>query len=230
MLVSVENMIFNGIDLSQRFKSEKGYFIVNDVRGRGITSDDIQLLKMPGMPGAFVSEESIPERILEVDISLKGETFEDLRKKIEELSSILHSGISPIIFADEIDREYYGKLGKVEDRNEKSCLYQATLYFTCPDPYKYGAEKTADTLNGMATIINNGTVETPPIFTLNVIKPTTYIDVVTDDAYMRLGQIPSADNSTFDPVTTILNDPLSSTVGWAPTTFPVDVGVINSDG
>ncbi|WP_166246851.1 hypothetical protein, partial [Bacillus sp. MM2020_4] len=42
--------------------------------------------------------------------------------------------------------------------------------------------------------------------------------------------IPSADNSTFDPVTTILNDPLSSTVGWAPTTFPVDVGVINSDG
>lgn len=42
-------LVFNGINLEEYFeqKYEKGFFMVNDIRGRGILSDEINELTVP---------------------------------------------------------------------------------------------------------------------------------------------------------------------------------------
>src|SRR5690606_25708581 len=138
-------MVFNGVNLSEQFTNEEtgAYFIVNEVRGRGVQGEENTLIGVAGMDGAYLSKRQRPVRYLEVDITLKGVSFEDLRRRIDRLSGILDTGkeIVPITFEDESDRTYYGKLDTVVDRLERAKIYQATLTFVCPDPYKYGPEK-----------------------------------------------------------------------------------------
>lgn len=148
MLDSVENMIYNGVDLSDVFTGPSdAYFIVNEVRGRGVLSEELELLEMPGHNGTLIMSKKTPERVLEVDITLKGESFADLRKRIERLDRILRTDETvPIVFADEPDRTYMGTLGEVSDRIEQSRIYQATLTIVCPRPYKYGGEEVTKQL------------------------------------------------------------------------------------
>lgn len=46
--------------------------MVNDVRGRGILSDEINELTVPHRPGSYFLSKRPPKRVLEVDFSLKG--------------------------------------------------------------------------------------------------------------------------------------------------------------
>ncbi|BCD32579.1 hypothetical protein BC30102_p1077 (plasmid) [Bacillus cereus] len=48
-------LVFNEINLEEYFeqKYEKGFFMVNDVRGRGILSDEINELTVPHRPGSY---------------------------------------------------------------------------------------------------------------------------------------------------------------------------------
>lgn len=136
-------MKFNGIDLADRYASAGGYFIVNDVRGRGVIGSEVDMIDVPGRDGSYVIGKRRPPRALEVDITLKGDSYEDLRKKIEDLNALLSTETdAEIVFDDEPDRVYYGRLAEVNDKLEKSKIYQATLTFICPDPYKYGPLRT----------------------------------------------------------------------------------------
>src|SRR5690554_6012471 len=171
-------MVFNGVNLSEQFTDEEAgaYFIVNEVRGRGLQGEENTLVGVAGMDGAYLSQRRRAVRYLEVDITLKGESFEDLRRRIDRLNEILDTGkeIVSITFDDEGDRTYYGKLDTVVDRLEKAKIYQATLTFVCPDPYKYGPEKTVETTSDTFIVENNGTAETEPIITLTAKEPTTF--------------------------------------------------------
>lgn len=138
-------MTFNGVDLAESFTdSDKGtYFIVNNVDGRGVLGEEIETIEVPGMAGAYQSSKHTPVRELNVSISMKGESFEDLRKQIDRLSAILViDKPAEISFTDEPGIVYYGSLAGVEHKLEISGIYQAVLKFICPDPFKYGKEQT----------------------------------------------------------------------------------------
>ena len=141
---SVENMLINGIDLADRYQSSAGgYFVVNDVRGRGVYPVELIQTDVPGRPGSYITGRKIEPRVLEIDITLKGDDYRDLREKIEDLISLLQTDEELTIqFEDEPDRMYFGRLEQVDHRLEKSKIYQATLYFVCQDPYKYGPLRT----------------------------------------------------------------------------------------
>ena len=62
--------------------------MVNDIRGRGILSDEINELTVPHRPGSYFLSKRTPKRVLEVDFSLKESLFE-LRKRIDELNGLL---------------------------------------------------------------------------------------------------------------------------------------------
>ncbi len=133
--------MFNGVNLAESFTdSVKGtYFIVNNVDGRGVLGKEVVTVRTPKMDGAYESLKYTPTRTLSVSISMKGESFADLRKKIDRLSSILVTKKpAPIKFSDESDVTYYGSLSEVEHKLEVSCIYQAVFNFLCSDPYKYG--------------------------------------------------------------------------------------------
>lgn len=143
---SVEDLTFNQVTLSDEFdEGNDGYFLVNEVRGRGVMPATIKTSKVPNSPGSFYRGKEFEEREVEIDFTLKGRDFTDLRRKIEEMNRILHadSGEVPFSFADEPGRTYYGVVGEVDFSLEQSRIYQGTISITCPDPFKYGDESQA---------------------------------------------------------------------------------------
>src|SRR5690606_6525288 len=133
-------MIFNGVDLAARFRSDAGgYFLVNAVRGREAMPEELEVLAIPGRAGGVIASSRRPVRILEVEITLKGDDRRDLRKKIEDLNALLYTNEEvPIEFADEPDRVYDGRFSGTTYKREVGRIYQSVLTFICPDPYKYG--------------------------------------------------------------------------------------------
>jgi len=236
MLESVENMTYNGVDLAQEFTdgiNNENYFIVNEVRGRGVMSSVLETLNISGMLGGYIKDPFMPERRLEVDITVKAESFEALRRKIERLGAVLYTDKPVAIsFADEPNRTYYGRIGMVYDNIELSKIYKATLTIICEDPRKYGDEQTA--VGNPAQIVNEGTAPSYPIISMDVVQDTTFIKVDNGHDFNMAGEPASVDDTPFEPTTTILNDPMTSTVGWGAAGFTPDgsikAGTIGTDG
>lgn len=236
IIISVENMTINGINLAERYDNGfKSYFVVNEVRGRGVQADELTLVDVPGMDGAYIDDGKLPPRPLEVDITLKGESFADLRKKIEDLNALLKTdNILEVTFADEPDRIYYGRLSAVTHKVEKQCVYQATLTLLCPDPYKYGAEKEV-TFESSASFDVEGTVETEPIIEVTLNEDTEYVAVSNGEEINMVGFPAKQEEVVAPPETQIFKTSGENLIGWtnssqeslgdAPMT-----GVLKSDG
>ncbi|PFT53814.1 phage tail protein [Bacillus cereus] len=214
-------LVFNGINLEEYFeqKYEKGFFMVNDIRGRGILSDEINGLTVPHRPGSYFLSKRTPKRVLEVDFSLKGVSLFELRKRIDELNGLLNTDESvKITFTDEPDFVYFGIKESVEENLEKSNIHQATITIICSNPYKLGSTKTvefqANERGLAANVQNKGSVESNPIIEIEVTKPSTFLDVWNGDNYFRIGrplrmhQVPVERNQR------VMWDEMSTTVGW----------------
>src|SRR5699024_12281572 len=88
---SADNMTFINGDLYEECGSDEygeSYFLVNNVTGRGVMDVEAEGITATQMDGVYPSFSRYKERILGVDFTLKGEDFEDLRKKLERLNEI----------------------------------------------------------------------------------------------------------------------------------------------
>ncbi|HGN6580737.1 TPA: distal tail protein Dit [Bacillus cereus] len=214
-------LVFNGINLEEYFgqKYEKGFFMVNDIRGRGILSDEINELTVPHRPGSYFLSKRTPKRVLEVDFSLKGVSLFELRKRIDELNGLL-STEEPvkITFTDEPDIVYYGIKESVAETLEKSNIHQATITIICSNPYKLGPTKTVEfqaSGHGLvANVQNKGSVESNPIIEIEVTKPATFLDVWNGDNYFRIGWPLRMDQVPVERNQRVMWDEMSTTVGW----------------
>lgn len=211
-------MKFNGIDLADRYTSSAGgYFIVNDVRGRGVLGNEVDMINVPGRDGSYVVGKRRPPRALEVDITIKGDSYEDLRKKIEDLNALLSTETdTEIVFDDEPDRVYYGRLTEVNDKIEKSKIYQATLTFICPDPFKYGPEKVYQTDQDTFIVENEGTVPTKPIFELTCKQPVTFAMVSDGERYNMIGRPADVEQDVVAEKVVVLDEVGDTIDTWQP--------------
>lgn len=214
-------LVFNGINLEEYFekKYEKGFFMVNDIRGRGILSDEINELTVPHRPGSYFLNKRTPKRVLEVDFSLKGVSLFELRKRIDELNGLLNTDESvKITFTDEPDFVYFGIKESVEENLEKSNIHQATITIICSNPYKLGSTKTvgfqANERGLVANIQNKGSLESNPIIEIEVTKPSTFLDVWNGDNYFRIGWPLRMDQVPVERNQRVMWDEMSTTVGW----------------
>ncbi|MGG0261853.1 distal tail protein Dit [Bacillus mycoides] len=214
-------LVFNEINLEEYFeqKYEKGFFMVNDIRGRGILSDEINELTVPHRPGSYFLSKRTPKRVLEVDFSLKGVSLFELRKRIDELNGLLNTDEPvKITFTDESDFVYYGIKESVEENLEKSNIHQATITIICSNPYKLGPTRTiefqADERGLVANIQNKGSVEFNPIIEIEVTKPSTFLDVWNGDHYFRIGWPLRMDQVPVERNQRVMWDEMSTTVGW----------------
>src|SRR5690625_1823014 len=120
MLSSVENMSYDGIDLSDRFSDGDDpyadYLIINNVSGRGVFGVENVLVDIPARAGALHMQSRINPRYLTVVITVKGDSAERLRQKVVGLTNVMHArgAAVPISFSDESNLTYYGRIGEVE--------------------------------------------------------------------------------------------------------------------
>lgn len=239
MITSVENLIFNGVDLADSFsdKDSGTYLIVNSVYGRGITQSDNTLIRVTGMDGAHPSYSRIPVRELVVTLTLKGESFEDLRKRVEVLNGILYTNGKdvPMKFADEPDRTYYGRLDAVTDVVEVSHIYKAELTFICADPYKYAPERILTFPEDVDTAIvdNKGETTVYPTIELTATKKSTFAMISTggeeDSEYNLIGRPAEIDEDIIDQKTTVVYERGESLDDWTKSGTQLDEGEV-SDG
>jgi predicted phage tail component-like protein len=207
--------------------------MVNDIRGRGIFSDEINKLTVPHRPGSYYLSKRTPERVIEVDFSLKGVSLFELRKRIDELNNILNTeGPVEISFTDEPDLTYYGIKEAVEEKLEKSNIHQATISILCLMPYKLGKTNTNTFTQNSSSettsyFSNEGSVEAPPIIEMVVKKPSTFLDVWFGEYphnrdYFRIGYPLTVEETTVQERERVMWDEMTTSVGWTPVTGQVE--------
>lgn len=212
MFKSKKNLILNGVDIAQHFDDGDSFFLVLNIKGRSYVPTSRDIIRVPNRAGGISKSLQYEPRVLEVGYIIRSDTWESLRKKVEELNQLIYKDeIVSIQFADEMDRTYYGKFGSAIEIKEKTIVHEGTLRIVCDDPYKYGLEKTVNDL----TVQNNGTVETPFIAEMEITEQSTFLSIDNGEKTLMIG----TPNSTGRYEEYLkFDDPLNSTTGWNPIT------------
>jgi len=208
------------------------YFIVNSVSGRGIVAEENEIIPVAKMDGAYASYSRTPVRYLDVAITAKGKDENSLHKKIERLDDLMPRGKDLVItFADEVDREYYGRLSDVQGEFLSNIIYRAVLTFVCPDPYKYGEEKEESFTDDSIIIDNKGTATAKPIIELTAKEKSTFAMVTLgDEQYNLIGQPSDVDVETIDTRNAIFNERGETLNQWDGSSgAQIDNGLVTGD-
>jgi predicted phage tail component-like protein len=175
------------------------------------------ILTIPGLAGGLLTSTDILPRPEDVPILIEGNSITDLQRLKEDLADwLITDKAEELIFDDEPDRIYYAIVDGSFDPEEIVKMGRGVINFICPDPYKYGSEKFVISTNLAAPInlLNEGTAETPPIFTVTLKDSTTYLDIIGENDYMRIGQPARVEESVVPQKELVLWDELGSTTGW----------------
>lgn len=234
---SVENIIYNGIDLSDRYTDhDKGtYLIVNSVYGRGLPAVEIHPSTAPFFDGSRIHWSRIIERIISVKITMKGGSIPDLREKITDLAMVLTSDRDvEIQFSDEPHLVYYGRFNGFTNEFEVSSKTQIEFEIICGDPYKYSKKEKEFEINDDVIVVENeGNESTAPIIELTAHKPTTYAMIENGvDEYNLVGFPLEEDGQEeiVDDRVSIFREDGSTLNEWSTTLYEVDKNFIDVSG
>ena len=122
-------------------------------------------VQVPGRQGSILFPRELADRRIDIDCAFVGSSMADIRTKARDIAAWLNVTDRAILsFNDEPDRYYRGKLATQVDFEHLATMGQFSLTFRC-EPLAYGAEVTADFVNDVVTIDNQGTFESQPVFT-----------------------------------------------------------------
>jgi predicted phage tail component-like protein len=227
--MATNGFTFNGVHSSK-------YFIVNKIERPIIPLITPRLLVIPKKKGAY--DQGIDTGVSSFNhiVTLLADTLTEFEKVKKEIASwLITEELAPLVYDSDPNVTHYvrfsGKLAL-----EEMYIYgdSGTVTFVSPDPHGYGAEATISVPQEGLIFINEGTAETFPKFKATVNQPITFLDIVTPDDYIRIGEPVAVDSQApFEKKVTILKDELTSTTGWA-NGSTVDGGIVTgtmaSDG
>lgn len=184
----------------------------------------LNTIDVPGVPGSYYVSAKLGMRPIPLTIGFAGSDLKDYESRLRALADWLspEKGLGEYISDNEPDKVYYAVLSdqSVQRIKEIARVGQGTITLMAPDPYAYGAEKT-QTINDPTggddidpIIDNEGTEETYPVFTAEVLEPITLLQLVNDDAYMQVGQPVDVDSEEAPEFESVLSDNLSSLANW----------------
>ena len=241
---ALENMNFNGIDLATLFDDDGGhdsYVLVNNVSGRDLTNVENDKFTVSRMDGDYSSFSRVLPRPLIVTVTVKGESRSDLMLRLERLNDVFYGEKEdvPIVFDDEPERIYFGKVDGLELIEETDVICKFNVLIHCSDPYKYSKEEITTEVEDVVMVNNEGNEPTPPIIELTAKKKATFLMVNNlDDEYNLLGY-PLEEEGNEEEVEqkpVVFYEDGTSTDQWTSTGAEVDdyfndiTGSITSDG
>lgn len=170
----MKNFSFNGIT--------KNYITVLRGSNRPAWAPIARVYReIPGGTGVYLNKKrKTQHRPLPIPVYFKAENIADLQKIKEEVAAwLIHDEPKPLIFDDEPDRTYYAVVDGGFDIDEFVRIGSGVIPFVCPDPYKYGAEKTLTI--GTSAIVNKGPTETNPIITITFSKAASEFKITHNE-------------------------------------------------
>ncbi len=203
-------MTFNG--------TTRDYFVV--LRKRRLPWAPIEniLIEVPGMAGAHDGGTKIKVRPLEITALIESKNLQDLQKLKEDLADWLVTDTAKeLIVGDEPDRMYYAKIDGEAQIDEIISVGAGVIKFICFDPWKYSTSKSQmSVIEPVEPIVltNGGTAPTPPLMTVTLKDRTTYLDIIGDKDYMRIGNPANIDEVPVVARELVLWDEMDSLNGW----------------
>ncbi|WP_034757806.1 distal tail protein Dit [Rossellomorea vietnamensis] len=185
-------------------------------------------LEFPGGVGAKLKSSAQGVRMIKVGLEVQGDSREDLLLKMEDLADWLVSEKEEeLVLDDEPSRTYFAKVdGSFKPTDENWTELEGEVTFLCPDPYKYGQifTRTYEDVSKPIAIQNLGSAETPPIFKITLSGPTTFLDIIGENDYMRIGQPYSVDQTPFKKYERIWSVDGLTMTGWGSAGYTPDGG------
>lgn len=187
------------------------------------------LLTIQGMPGAYLESTDTEVRVIEQPILINGKDRKDVRQLEEDLAEwLITDKPAKLIFDDEPNRVYYAVVDGALNIEDIARFGKGTITFICPDPYKYGASKLATFPSEVASIQYDGTVETYPIFRARVKSSITFLDIISDNGYMRIGEPYRVQEVPFQREEVVFEDDMKTTNGWSVGSY-IEGGVVTGN-
>lgn len=102
-----------------------------------------RMLTIPGMPVALLESTDVEPLPLAVEVLIESEGFANLERVKEDLAAwLITEKPEELIFENDPERIYYAVVDGSLNLDELVRIGRGIITFICPDPYKYGAEKT----------------------------------------------------------------------------------------
>ncbi|WP_121604324.1 distal tail protein Dit [Virgibacillus sp. Bac332] len=209
--------LFNGNNLDKELSDDTGSFVTLTVSGRSNLNQRINTIDVPGLDGTNeYSNPTFDIREITIKYKLTDQTKEGFRQRYNRLNSLLDGSKKELAFTDE-DAVFYATLQTNEVPEEETNSVIGNLIFLCSDPFKYGPEQQINFTDNVATVVNDGTVDTSPIFQLEVLSPITFAMIQNQNGdYMMIGKPYDIEGmEPTEPYTEIYNNKLNSFTGWS---------------
>ncbi|MGM0776908.1 MAG: distal tail protein Dit [Bacillota bacterium] len=160
----MRNFSFNGIT--------KSYITVLSCNRQPWAPVEREYQEVPNRPGAYPKKKrKTKPRPFPITVLIEADGV-NLQKLKEDFAAwLIQDDPKPLIPDDEPDRVYYAEVDGSFDPEELVNFGQGIIPFICPDPYKYGDEKSITLSTG--SINNAGTVETIPIINVTFTAPAS---------------------------------------------------------
>lgn len=200
------NIVFKGI--------QKPYIFSANIKRPFSHSDTIEYVDIPDRPGALVEKRSVGVRPIIVEIWVEAVGSNTIEKIEEDMAAWLWSEEPEELYFSDNPNRFYMAMAKITDKpTEYSLSAKYTILFTCTEPFKKGGSSEKLFTDGIAVINNSGTVPTPPVIEIDVLEDVTHVDMISETGMLRIGEVPSMETPVFEPLTQIVNLPLTTTIG-----------------
>lgn len=184
-------------------------------------------IEISGRPGALLTKTKKKVRVYNIPVLIEASSVAHLQTIKEDLADwLIHEDPKELVFDDEPNRVNFAVVDGSFNPDELVRVGKGVITFICGDPYKYGGIKDPVFTNLVSPIVlaNVGTANTPPTFRFVLSKSTTYLDIIGDEDYMRIGRPVTVDQTPFQKYTKILHANGESMTGWANALFAPDGG------
>ncbi|MGX9933382.1 distal tail protein Dit [Virgibacillus salarius] len=209
--------LFNGNNLDKELSDDTGSFVTLTVSGRSNLNQRINTIDVPGLDGTNeYSNPTFDIREITIKYKLTDQTKEGFRQRYNRLNSLLDGSKKELAFTDE-DAVFYATLQTNEVPEEETNSVIGNLIFLCSDPFKYGPEQQINFTDNVATVVNDGTVDTSPIFQLEVLSPITFAMIQNQNGdYMMIGKpVNIEDQEPFEKYERLLYSDGDTLSGWS---------------
>lgn len=129
-------------------------------------------------------------REIEIEVSVKGSSYSDIRDKVRSIAQWLNSPkLEKLSFSDEPDKYYMARIVDASVLDDLYLYEETTLKFLCPSPFAFSNEDATGPLtkNGTTHHVLKGTFDAYPTFTMTFTTNTpsyTISSNVGDEEYL----------------------------------------------
>lgn len=217
-------LIFNGVH------SDTLNLLINSVERGLLPAQSANLVKVAGKKGAYDFGSEADVRKFVITATLTASSIAALEDSLEEVAAWLYTSgeNKELSFDSNGIVTYFGKLEGDTTITQLGMSAVLQFSFICSDPEGYGEEKTftkAASATETFSIVNEGTAEASPIFTLDFKKDASSIAIVGSEKSILVGTPQDVSKTVLPRTQLILKDRMDDPSIWTAGSS-VDGGVI----